>query len=78
MYSQHGEERHRHSGGDHEPSSHGIHIKPSHKGLLHKELGVKEGHKIPKKAIAKDLAKAKASGNVAEEKRDVFAENFGH
>lgn len=53
-------------------------IKPSHRGLLHKELGVPQGKKIPKAKIRADLAKAKRTGNVAEEKRDVFAENFGH
>lgn len=53
-------------------------IKPSHRGLLHKELGVAPGKKIPKAKIRADLAKAKRTGNVAEEKRDVFAENFGH
>jgi hypothetical protein len=53
-------------------------IKPSHRGLLHEELGVKKGQKIPKKRIRADLKKAKRSGNVAEERRDVFALNFGH
>lgn len=53
-------------------------IKPSHRGLLHAELHVGQGKKIPKKKIRKDLAKAKRTGNVAEEKRDVFALNFGH
>lgn len=52
-------------------------IKPSHRGLLHAELGVKKGKKIPRGKIRADLAKAKRSGNVAEEKRDVFALNFG-
>jgi hypothetical protein len=49
----------------------GIHIKPSHKGLLHKELGVASGSKIP----AAKLAKAKNSSNPAERKRATFAEN---
>lgn len=49
----------------------GIHIKPSHKGLLHKELGVKAGEKIP----ASKLAKAKNSSDPAERKRATFAEN---
>lgn len=53
-------------------------IKPSHRGELHRELGVPQGKKIPKAKIRADLAKAKRTGNVAEEKRDVFAENFGH
>lgn len=49
----------------------GIHIKPSHKGLLHKELGVKAGEKIP----ASKLTKAKNSSDPAERKRATFAEN---
>lgn len=48
-----------------------IHIKPSHEGLLHKDLGVAEGKKIP----AKKLAKAAKSSNPAVKKRAVFAEN---
>lgn len=49
----------------------GIHIKPSHKGLLHKNLGVAAGHKIPAKA----LTKAKHSSDPAVRKRAVFAAN---
>lgn len=52
----------------------GIHIKPSHKGLLHKDLGVAAGHKIP----AKKLAKAEHSSDPAVRKRAVFAENAKH
>jgi hypothetical protein len=48
-----------------------IHIKKSHEGELHKELGVKSGDKIP----AKKLEKAADSKNPAERKRAVFAEN---
>jgi len=48
-----------------------INIKPSHKGLLHKDLGVKSGEKIPE---AK-LKKAEHSSNSAVKKRAVFAEN---
>ena len=48
-----------------------IKIKPSHKGLLHKELGVKKGNKIP---LSK-LAAAKHSSDPAERKRATFAEN---
>ena len=51
-----------------------IAIKPSHKGLLHKELGVKPGKPIP----AKSLAKAADSNSPAERKRAVFAENAKH
>lgn len=53
---------------------HGIHIKPSHKGLLHKDLGKKAGSKLS----AGDLAKAKRSKNPAERKRATFAENARH
>jgi len=49
----------------------GIHIKPSHKGLLHKNLGVKTG----KPLTLKMLAKAKASSDPAERKRATFAMN---
>ncbi len=48
-----------------------IKIKPSHKGLLHKDLGVKPGKKIP----TDKLKKAEKSSNPAERKRAVFAEN---
>lgn len=48
-----------------------INIKPSHKGLLHKDLGVPSGSKIP----AKKLAAAKNSSDPAERKRAVFAAN---
>ena len=51
-----------------------INIKPSHKGLLHKELGVKEGEKIPESK----LESAKHSSNPAERKRATFAENAKH
>lgn len=49
----------------------GIHIKASHKGLLHKDLGVASGSKIP----AGKLAKAANSSDPAVRKRAVFAEN---
>ena len=51
--------------------SSGIHIKPSHEGLLHKDLGVKQGGKIP----LGDLEAAKHSSNPAERKRATFAIN---
>lgn len=48
-------------------------IKPSHRGLLHKELGVAVGKKIgPAK-----LAAAKKTAGPVEMKRIVFAQNFG-
>lgn len=49
----------------------GIKIKPSHKGLLHKDLGVAKDKPIP----AKKLEKAEHSSNPAVKKRAVFAEN---
>ena len=52
----------------------GIHIKKSHEGLLHKDLGVAAGEKIPE---AK-MDKAKAHASPAEKKRIVFAENAKH
>lgn len=52
----------------------GIHIKPSRRGLLHKDLGVKQGKPIPE---AK-LEKAKHSSNPAVRKRATFAENAKH
>ena len=48
-----------------------IKIKPSHKGLLHKDLGVPEGKPIP----ASKLASAKNSPNPAVRKRANFAAN---
>lgn len=48
-----------------------IHIKKSHKGLLHKNLGIKQGAKIP----LKSLVKAKHSSSPAERKRATFAMN---
>ena len=49
-------------------------IKPSHKGLLHKKLGVPQGEKIPEAKIAK----AKHSKSPALRKEATFAQNFGH
>src|ERR1700688_340482 len=51
-----------------------IKIKPSHKGLLHSELGVPKGKSIP----AAKLSAAARSSNPAERKRAVFAENAKH
>lgn len=48
-----------------------IKIKKSHKGLLHKDLGVAAGKKIPKSKIKK----AANSSDAAVKKRAVFAEN---
>lgn len=46
-----------------------IHIKPSHKGLLHKDLGIPEGQPIPASA----LMQAMHSKNPGERKRANFA-----
>lgn len=48
-----------------------IKIKANNKGLLHKEMGVPQGKKIP---VAK-MEKAKSKAGPAEKKRIVFAEN---
>ena len=49
-------------------------IKPSHRGELHRELGVPQGQKIP----AAKLAEARNSSSPKMRKQAVFAENFGH
>jgi hypothetical protein len=49
----------------------GIHIKASHKGLLHKDTGTAKGKKIPESKIKE----AEHSKNPAVRKRAVFAEN---
>ena len=48
-----------------------IDIKPSHKGLFHKDVGKKAGEKI----TSADIAKGKHSKDPAERKRAVFAAN---
>lgn len=48
-----------------------IKIKPSHKGLLHKKLGVKQGEPIPEAKIEK----AEQSKSPALRKEAQFAEN---
>lgn len=48
-----------------------IHIKASHKGELHRDLGVPQGEPIP----ASKLASAKRSRNPAVRKRATFAAN---
>lgn len=48
-----------------------INIKPSHKGLLHKNLGVSQG----KKLTVKEEESAKNSSDPAERKRATFALN---
>ena len=61
-------EGHGHGGGS------GIHIKASHKGELHRDLGVPQGQKIP----ASKIEAAENSSNPALRKRAVFAENAKH
>jgi hypothetical protein len=48
-----------------------IHIKPSHKGELHKDLGVPQGQKLTLGAIMQ----AKKSSDPAVRKRATFAAN---
>lgn len=48
-------------------------IKPSHKGLLHKKLGVPQGKPIP----AKKITKALHSKSPSLRKEANFARNFG-
>ena len=49
----------------------GIHIKKSHKGLLHKDMGIPSGEKISEKKLESE----KKSAGPAERKRIQFAEN---
>jgi hypothetical protein len=49
-------------------------IKPSHRGLLHKKLGIPQGERIPEAKIEA----AKRSPSPALRKEATFAENFGH
>jgi hypothetical protein len=49
----------------------GIHIKPNHKGLLHKQMGIAAGKPISTAALEKE----KQGASPAEKKRIVFAEN---
>lgn len=48
-----------------------IHLNPKHKGLLHRELGIPEGQKIP---IAR-IKSAEHSSDPAERKRAYFADS---
>ena len=52
-----------------------IHIKPSHKGMLHEALGIAKDKKIPANRLKNIKARAKKSGNTKLEKQAVFAEN---
>jgi hypothetical protein len=59
---------------DRENRAAGVHIKPTHKGLLHEDLGIPEGQPIPMSRIKK----AEHSADPAERKRAQFADNFHH
>jgi hypothetical protein len=52
----------------------GVHIKESHKGLLHKDTGTPAGKPISEKK----LDKAKHSEDPAVRRRATFAENAKH
>jgi hypothetical protein len=59
-------------GGDrHSPGKSGIHIKASHRGLLHKKLGVPQGEPIPTSKIKA----AENSGSESLRKEAQFADN---
>lgn len=50
-------------------------IQPSHKGLLHKAMGVPEGKKLSIGDIMATKAKAKRTGNTKLEKQATYAAN---
>jgi hypothetical protein len=50
-------------------------IKQSHKGLLHKAMGIPQGKKIPTAKLKSDKAKAKNAGNTKRVKQDTYAIN---
>ena len=52
-----------------------IKIKKSHEGLLHKELKVPKGEKIPAVKLKKAASKAKKTGNTKLAKQVTFAKN---
>lgn len=60
----------KYQGNQHKPGSSGIHIKPSHKGLLHKKLGIPQGQPIP----SRDLS-VKPGDSEALVKEKTFAKN---
>lgn len=51
-----------------------IHINPAHKGLLHKDLGVKQDHKLTEA----EIQRGKHSEDPAVRRRATFAENAKH
>jgi hypothetical protein len=52
-----------------------IEIQPSHRGLLHREMGIAPNKKISIGALMQQKFKDKRTGNVAGEKRATFALN---
>lgn len=62
-----------HAGTEHQEGQ-GIYIKPSHKGLLHQEMGIPEDKKIP----MDKLHQAMHSEDPKIRKQANFAINFGH
>ena len=52
-----------------------IYIKPSKRGSLRKEMGVKGDEKISSKELSKEKKKAKKEGDTALMKKVVFAQN---
>jgi hypothetical protein len=52
-----------------------IHIKSSHRGMLHEELGIAKGKKIGISTLMNAKARAKRTGNTPLQKRATFAEN---
>lgn len=52
-----------------------IHIKPSHKGMLHEAMGIAKDKKIPIDRLKGVKQRAKRAGNTKLEKEAVFAEN---
>lgn len=52
-----------------------IHIKPSHRGLLHKDLGIPADEPVSVGDLMRGKAEAKREGNRKLMKRDTFAEN---
>lgn len=54
----------------------GIHIKPSHKGLLHKKLGIPEGEKIPSSRLT--IKPGDSSSTIKQKTFARNAKNFKH
>ena len=53
-------------------------IKPSHRGLLHKKLGIPEGEEIPHSTLLRAKAHAERTGDHKLMEEVNFALNFGH